>query len=159
MRRLRPISSAGQRTRRPLGRSIASIRHLPNGVMLQVDAGYNKAFTETLKKSIAAKHRLWDKNDKCWYVVKSQFDRLCLIMEEYFDEVQLIDFPAHEVAADAWSRLYLIPNAPLEIVRAAYKTLAQKYHPDKGGDVEAMQKINAAYKEILGELANGEERS
>jgi hypothetical protein len=27
-----------------------------------------------------------------------------------------------------------------------YRKLAVKYHPDKGGDVEAMKKVNAAYE-------------
>ena len=56
------------------------------------------------------------------------------------------------------ARLYLLDGAPLEVVRAAYKALAVKYHPDKGGDVGTMTSINVAYNEILGELKNGDNK-
>lgn len=35
-----------------------------------------------------------------------------------------------------------------EIVRAAYRALSRKHHPDKGGDAELMRRINGAW-EIL----------
>jgi hypothetical protein len=51
-------------------------------------------------------------------------------------------------ATDAFATLYLLPNAPPEVVRASYKALAQLVHPDKGGDVRAMQRINEAYERL-----------
>jgi DnaJ-class molecular chaperone len=39
-------------------------------------------------------------------------------------------------------------DAPAEVVRAAYKALSQRYHPDKNNDAEAvevMRHLNAAY--------------
>lgn len=45
--------------------------------------------------------------------------------------------------------LHLLPSAPPELVKAAYKALAQIYHPDKtGGDDETMRAINAAYERL-----------
>lgn len=48
-----------------------------------------------------------------------------------------------------YDNLKIARNAPPEIIRAAYKTLSQKFHPDRhGGDVRATQNfqlINAAY--------------
>lgn len=142
--------------RRSHGRKVASLRYLPNGLMLQLEAPYDKNFTETMKKSIPTKKRMWDDQDKCWYVVKDQFDKLSHLLNEYFDETLLLDFPAHEVSDSSWAMLYLVENAPLEVVCAAYRALAVKYHPDKGGDVAVMQSINQAYKNILGELKNGD---
>ena len=40
--------------------------------------------------------------------------------------------------------------APMEEIKKAYRRLVMKYHPDRGGDLEAMKKINAAYQ-ILSE--------
>lgn len=37
-------------------------------------------------------------------------------------------------------------SAPLEVISAAYKALAAKHHPDKGGKPEIMQRINRAYE-------------
>ena len=47
---------------------------------------------------------------------------------------------------DPYATLYLLPTAPAAVIKAAYKALAVLNHPDKGGDTEAMQRINAAFK-------------
>ena len=156
MQPIRQQSSTTSKQRSSHGRRIASLRYLPSGLMLQLEAPFNKDFIATFKKSIPANKRLYDDPDRCWYVAKTQFDKLCHLLEQYFDETILLDFPAHEVSDSAYTTLYLLEGAPLEVVRAAYKALAQKYHPDRGGDVSIMQQINAAYKEILGELKNGD---
>jgi hypothetical protein len=46
------------------------------------------------------------------------------------------------------ARLHLLPDAPAEVVKAAYKALAQLNHPDKGGDEEAMKLLNEAYAKL-----------
>lgn len=48
----------------------------------------------------------------------------------------------------AYATLYLLPEAPPEVVKAAYRALAQIYHPDRGGDPAKMAAVNAAVKEI-----------
>lgn len=37
----------------------------------------------------------------------------------------------------------------LEDLRTQYKKLAMKYHPDRGGSTEDMQRINAEYEQLL----------
>lgn len=37
----------------------------------------------------------------------------------------------------------------LEEVKKKYRDLAKLYHPDKGGDLETMQKLNAEYDKII----------
>lgn len=47
-----------------------------------------------------------------------------------------------------YKNLFVARNAPIEVIRAAYKALAQKYHPDrnKSGDAERVMKlINEAW--------------
>jgi curved DNA-binding protein CbpA len=41
-----------------------------------------------------------------------------------------------------------LPSAPPEVVKAAYRALAVLNHPDKGGETEVMQRINAAYRRL-----------
>ena len=135
---------------------VASVRYLPSGLFIQVEAPYNKPFTDELKKSVPAKKRMWYNNDKCWYVVKDQFDKLTHLMDKHYDETILLDFPEQEVSNDSWSKLWLIEGAPLEIVQAVYKVLSKKHHPDLGGDVVKMTEINVAHKDILGEFAEKE---
>jgi curved DNA-binding protein CbpA len=40
------------------------------------------------------------------------------------------------------------PDAPAEVVEAAYKALAKKYHPDRGGSLETMRQLNWARDQI-----------
>lgn len=44
--------------------------------------------------------------------------------------------------------LGLDPEAEPEVIRAAYRELAAKYHPDRGGDSERMRLINEAYAQL-----------
>ncbi len=56
---------------------------------------------------------------------------------------------AHPKAVDPYVTLHLLPSAPPEVVRAAYKALATLHHPDKpGGETEVMQRINDAYRRL-----------
>jgi molecular chaperone DnaJ len=62
--------------------------------------------------------------------------------------------PDATVTADAEPDLYLVlqvvPFAEPEVVQAAYRTLARKYHPDAGGDGSRMTALNRAW-EVLGD--------
>tara|TARA_R110000824_G_scaffold76345_1_gene193455 strand:- start:409 stop:552 length:144 start_codon:yes stop_codon:yes gene_type:complete len=40
-------------------------------------------------------------------------------------------------------------SAPEFVIKAAYKALAFKYHPDRGGDAEQFQIVTAAYNSIM----------
>jgi hypothetical protein len=122
-----------------------------------VEAPYSAEFTETLKASIPTKKRLWDANDKCWFMVRDQLDKLTHILDQYYDEVILLNFPKQDVATDAWGKLFLVEGAPIELIQASYRVLAMKYHPDRqGGDTEKMKVINVAYKELMGDFTNGD---
>lgn len=39
-------------------------------------------------------------------------------------------------------------DATLEEIRTAFRRLAMKHHPDRGGDPETFQKIQAAYEKL-----------
>jgi len=56
--------------------------------------------------------------------------------------------PAKPKVVDPYTALHLLPSAPPEVVKAAYRALAVLNHPDKGGDTEAMQQINDAYRRL-----------
>lgn len=56
--------------------------------------------------------------------------------------------------ATAFAALHLLPSAPPQLIKAAYRTLAQLHHPDlAGGDGEEMRRINTAFEAITRGLA------
>ncbi len=54
--------------------------------------------------------------------------------------------------ADLYEVLQVHPAAEPEVIRAAYRTLARKYHPDHGGDPTRMIALNDAW-DVLGDPA------
>jgi len=50
---------------------------------------------------------------------------------------------------DHYRTLQVDPSADVEVIQAAYRVLARRFHPDLAGDDTVMKRINAAW-EILG---------
>lgn len=57
--------------------------------------------------------------------------------------------PTPQTSGSHASVLFVVENAPHEVIQAAYRALAKKYHPDLGGNTEQMQKINNAYEQLM----------
>lgn len=55
--------------------------------------------------------------------------------------------PAYSLHVCNWcyETLEVLPGADFEHIRRAYLRKAKECHPDKGGDVEEMKKVNEAY--------------
>ena len=51
---------------------------------------------------------------------------------------------------DFYEVLQVHPSAEPEVIRAAYRILARKYHPDHGGDARRMMALNDAW-DVLGD--------
>ena len=58
-----------------------------------------------------------------------------------------------------YSVLGLNPNASDADVKKAYRKLASKHHPDKGGDIEQFKKVQEAYEKITSGVGNQPEWS
>ncbi len=56
----------------------------------------------------------------------------------------LAPIAAHQV-------LGVAPDAPREVIEAAYRALARKHHPDQGGSAAGMAALNAARDQLLRE--------
>ena len=54
---------------------------------------------------------------------------------------------------DAYAALHLLPDAPPELVKVAYRCLSLRHHPDRGGTHEKMVEINRAFETLGGRLA------
>jgi curved DNA-binding protein CbpA len=54
-----------------------------------------------------------------------------------------------ESGGDHYRALQVDPSAEVDVIQAAYRVLARRYHPDLAGDDTVMKRINAAW-EVLG---------
>jgi curved DNA-binding protein CbpA len=55
-----------------------------------------------------------------------------------------------ESGGDHYRTLQVDPSAEIDVIQAAYRVLARRYHPDLAGDDTVMKRINAAW-EVLGD--------
>jgi hypothetical protein len=119
-----------------------------------------------LKNCVRPMDRAWRPATKSWCVdASAEFEMgewLALCQSNFNAEVTRAKEKQKErregraapkPAPDPFAALYLLPSAPVEVVKAAYRALATLHHPDHGGDAERMKIINAAYSEATQRLA------
>jgi DnaJ-domain-containing protein 1 len=118
------------------------------------------AAIESLKNSIAPQYREFEPQARVWVISSAcaLYAWLDAVEMEYDAEVVWLD-PMHAdqnapkseppKMIDAYKTLCLTPDAPPELVRVAYKCLAQLHHPDKAsGDELRMKRINLAFESL-----------
>jgi hypothetical protein len=122
---------------------------------------------DTLKSSITSDMRSYNPATREWFVDEDAAGRMRRWLEycraNLHAEVEWLDGETYEdpeaewtppkperpKASDPYVTLHLLPSAPPEVVKAAYRALAVLNHPDKGGDEEAMKRLNEAYGRLL----------
>jgi len=107
-------------------------------------------FIADLKDIVPAKYRVWDQTNKVWLIDRYYTDEVRELIDYYFPDAETIDLARAALATRTpetphWARtLYVQPNAPREVIDAAYRALSKKYHPDLGGSEERMKQLNDA---------------
>jgi hypothetical protein len=123
-----------------------------------------KLLLDTLKSFVNPCYRRYDPATRKWVVgepatesfrswlsyARATFGaQVQWIGETYEDpEAEWTPPPPKPKAVDPYVTLHLLPSAPPEVVKAAYRALAVLNHPDKGGDGERMKVINDAYRRL-----------
>ena len=59
-----------------------------------------------------------------------------------------IQLAAPQQKRDPYDVLMILPDSPLEVAEAVFRSLAQKHHPDKGGNIETFKELNEAIEQI-----------
>ncbi len=133
--------------------------------LIKVHADDADAFHDAiqgLKDFIAPPYRRWQPSSKSWRILPEGqvyvMDWITVCRDQFKAEVTWGKAKPHtrretKPAPDPFAALYLLPSAPVEVVKAAYRALATIHHPDHGGDAERMKAINAAYSEATQRLA------
>ncbi len=137
-------------------------------IVSRVTSGYSLTFrggnfspcVSTLKEFIHAYSRSYEPTTRKWFINEDAYAQLFQWLDYAHAELgarvewqtpnQRKDQPPppRPKPVDPYTALHLLPSAPAELVKAAYRTLAQIHHPDRGGDTEAMQRINDAYRRL-----------
>lgn len=112
---------------------IATLTREGDAVLLRVP--YHRDFVQELKATIPPAERRWSKVTRQWTIGAEWEGEVVELLTVYgFDVRRQGD---SERAAplsrgdDAWAALWLRPGAPREVVEAAYRALAPKWHPDR----------------------------
>ena len=119
---------------------------------------------DTLKSYIAPGLRSYNPATREWFVDEDATGRMRRWLDycrmNLYAEVEWLDGetdtdperdwtpPSKPKTSDPYTALWLLPGAPPEVVKAAYRALAVLNHPDHGGDTAAMQRINDAYRRL-----------
>lgn len=88
-------------------------------------------------------HGKWGISDEQWDDVESQLmtqEQLAAWIRDQ-EQGRQLPAPAKTLQPTLYQVLQLDPAADPEIVEAAYRRLAMKYHPDRGGGPEAQEKM------------------
>jgi len=133
---------------------------------------YLKEFVECLKEAIPYRSLRWEPDTKSWVVKHPYINDALEVASEFYermDELRLADGqaePSPSASSSASSHdtiecvrrvrevyreeavLHLLPNAPLEVIVAAYRAMAKLVHPDLGGSHEHMKAVNGAYETL-----------
>ncbi len=126
-----------------------------------------KSLIDALKNFVSPVYRKYEPNARKWVVgepATESFRRwLSYACTTFSAQVQWISGeayadpeaewtpppPPRPKPVDPYTALHLLPSAPAELVKAAYRTLAQIHHPDHGGSEETMKRLNEAYGKLL----------
>ncbi len=134
------------------------VTHTSEGYGVKISSADSNAFTyaiDELKNTVPSSYRTYDPTRKIWTITDSDClnDWLYETRRAYTVEVNYADAyqpppPPKQQIVSPFTTLHLLPSAPPELVKAAYKTLAKIYHPDARGDGEKMIAINRAFEII-----------
>lgn len=109
---------------------------------------YLQDFVDELKETVPAAYRHWDRENKQWYIEPSYANEAAELFFSYFPDGDSFELARTYRKAPTWAKtLFVQEDAPLEVIEAAYRTLAKTYHPDRGGSEAKMKTINEAIEQ------------
>jgi hypothetical protein len=126
-------------------------------MVMEIKTPYNRDFVERLKTAVPHEFRQWNPQHKTWFI-QAPYDTDALrVLRAFYPDADVDEKPgagrysssSSGCGCDADHRaLYVCQSAPPEVVRAAYRALSRTHHPDAGGDLVSMQRLNDAYERI-----------
>ena len=135
----------------------------------------NNSFVSLLKSTVRPiSFRKFDVTENCWMVYWTKLREVIDLSRTFYDVIDWSMLPDNwqifiaggridgntsvradattSVLSDYYRMLYVVDNAPMEVVKACYNALVLMYHPDHNagaGDTERFQEVVEAYRKIL----------
>lgn len=125
---------------------------------------FNKAFVDTFKVILPASERAYDVDSKVWTFWEKHLTNVEALVTKLWGNAPVVitrsqaerasqstgisnqSIPIDSVIAS------FVKLIPYEAMQQAYKRAAMLLHPDRGGDMEQMSKMNAAWQRLEKEL-------
>lgn len=117
-----------------------------------IEFDWSPEMVDALKNELPSRSRKWNPDARQWYVRESVIGTVLYLAKKHCGGHEWLEFDdADDARQDlttdkALATLHLLPSAPPWLISTAYKALAKRMHPDAGGDLRAMQAVNAAYE-------------
>ncbi len=132
------------------------ITHVADGFSVRINCADSDAFAHAiceLKNTVPPNCRTYDPTKKFWTITDSDcLDEWLYELRSAYSVVTnhtgAYKPPPAQSLASPFTTLHLLPSAPPEVVKAAYKALARVHHPDARGNSERMVAINLAYETL-----------
>lgn len=134
----------------------------PQADAYRVVTPFNQAFVDAIKKLVPISDRAWDASSKTWTITERFMGPVCSLAEKAFKCKATVVTKAQAQAA---SMPPVVRQAPLDSVildffkllpfeaaQGAYRKAALTLHPDRGGSMESMSRLNAAWQRLETEL-------
>lgn len=121
---------------------------------------YDPILISRFKIEIPPYARIYVPENKEWIFDSTYAARAVHLLTDRFPDARIENIPDSSPSLDQqqdpeYVTFFVIPEAPPEVVKAAYRALSKLYHPDRGGDTAAMQRLNEAYARIESRLSSG----
>lgn len=116
----------------------------PNWFLVKSSGQLDLRLNDFIRYGIKLNYRKYDTIRRSW-VIHRAFTTIII------DKISALDLnhpPVQDTSITPHEILFVTPNAPMEVVSAAYKALAKIHHSDIGGSDEKMTEINIAYQTI-----------
>jgi hypothetical protein len=127
-----------------------------------IQCAYNPAFIEFLKAAIPASDRGFDPPTKTWMFAKKYLDAVQQSAERFFGKNDVSVITEKQVAGSAPQTvakqsldsvmIEFMKLLPTDAATAAYRKAAMLLHPDRGGDMEKMSKLNTLWDRLQSEV-------
>jgi hypothetical protein len=136
-----------------------SVTHTSEGYGVKISSPDTDAFTyaiSELKNTVPSSYRTYNPIKKVWTITDSgclndwlyEMRRVYNINTDYTGAYKPPQPPPAQSLSSPFTTLHLLPSAPPEVIKAAYKALARIHHPDARGDAAKMIEINRAYETL-----------